>query len=164
MPRSRRSSPRSSGSPPKWPIRSSPVSPSTPSAAAAAPRHGEGEGVKANRGQAEKALKAPAATRFFLLHGPDDSSSRALARLVGTAMGADAERIDLTGGDLKPAPARLADEAASISMFGGARWILVEPAGDECLTAVEALLEAPAAGHPVVLLAGGPQPAPQLLQ
>ena len=47
-------------------------------------------------------------------------------------------------------PARLADEAASISLFGGARWILVEPAGDESVPAVEALLEAPAAGNPVV--------------
>jgi DNA polymerase-3 subunit delta len=120
--------------------------------------------VKANRGQVEKALKAPAATRFFLLHGPDDSGSRALAKLLGAAMGADAERIDLSGSDLKGDPARLADEAASISMFGGSRWILVEPAGDESVTAVEALLEAAAAGNPVVLLAGGLKPASKLLK
>jgi hypothetical protein len=48
--------------------------------------------VKANRAQVEKALKAPAGTRFFLLYGPDDSGSRALARLTGAAMGAEAER------------------------------------------------------------------------
>jgi DNA polymerase-3 subunit delta len=120
--------------------------------------------VRANRGQVEKALKAPAATRFFLLHGPDDSGSRALARLLGAAMGAGAERIDFTGSDLKGDPARLADEAASISMFGGARWILVDPAGDETVPAVEALQEAPAAGNPVILLAGGLKPASKLLK
>jgi DNA polymerase-3 subunit delta len=120
--------------------------------------------VKANRGQVEKALKAPATTRFFLLYGPDDSGSRALSRLLGAAMGDDAERIDLTGAELKGDPARLADEAASISMFGGARWILVDPAGDETVPAVEALLEAPAAGNPVILLAGGLKPASKLLK
>jgi DNA polymerase-3 subunit delta len=120
--------------------------------------------VKANRGQVEKALKAPAATRFFLLHGQDDSGSRALARLLGAALGPEAERIDISGGDLKADPARLADEAASISMFGGARWIQVDPAGDESVPAVEALLEVPAAGNPVVLLAGSLKPASKLLK
>ncbi len=120
--------------------------------------------MKATRGQLEKALKSPAATRFFLLHGPDDSGSRALARLLGAALGAEAERIDLSGAELKGDPARLADEAASISMFGGARWILVEPAGDEAVPAVEALLGVPAAGNPVVLLAGSLKPASKLLK
>lgn len=120
--------------------------------------------MKANRAQVEKALKAPAATRFFLLHGPDDSGSRALVKLLGAALGPDAERIDLTGADLKSDPARLADEAASISMFGGARWMLVEPAGDETVPAVEALLEATAAGNPVILLAGSLKPASKLLK
>ncbi len=120
--------------------------------------------MKANRGQIEKALRAPAATRFFLLYGPDDSGSRALARLLAAALGTDAERIDLTGTDLKNDPARLADEAASISMFGGARWILIEPAGDEVVPAVEALLEVPAAGNPVILLAGSLKPASKLLK
>lgn len=120
--------------------------------------------MKANRGQVEKALKAPAATRFFLLYGPDDSGSRALARLVGAALGPDAERTDLTGADLKADPARLADEAASISMFGGARWIQVDPAGDETVPALEALLEVPAAGNPVILLAGSLKPASKLLK
>ena len=120
--------------------------------------------MKANRGQVEKALKAPAATRFFLLHGPDDSGSRALAKLLGAGLGAEAERIDLTGADLKGDPARLADEAASFSMFGGARWILVDPAGDEAVPAVEALLEVPAAENPVILLAGSLKPASKLLK
>lgn len=120
--------------------------------------------MKANRAQLDKALKAPAETRFFLFHGPDDSGSRALAKAVGAALGGEAERIDLAGAELKADPARLADEAASISMFGGARWILVEPAGDETVPALEALLEAPAAGNPVAVLAGALKPASKLLK
>jgi DNA polymerase-3 subunit delta len=120
--------------------------------------------VKANRPQIEKALKAPGETRFFLLHGPDDSGSRALMKTLGEAMGPEAERTDLSGAELKADPARLADEAASISMFGGARWILVESAGDEIVPALEALLEAAAAGNPVAVVAGGLKPASKLLK
>jgi DNA polymerase-3 subunit delta len=120
--------------------------------------------VKANKAQIEKALKAPAGTRFFLLHGPDDSGSRALMKMLGAAMGAEAERVDLSGSDLKSDPARLADEAASISMFGDARWILVEPAGDESVPALEALLEAPAAGNPVAIVAASLKPTSKLLK
>jgi len=120
--------------------------------------------VKANKSQIDKALKAPAETRFFLFHGPDDSGSRALAKALGAAMGPDSERVDLSGADLKGDPARLADEAASISMFGGARWILVEAAGDEIVPALEALLEAAAAGNPVAVVAGSLKPASKLLK
>ena len=76
--------------------------------------------MKATRAQLDKALAAPANVRLFLFHGPDDAGSRALAKRLAAAAGADAERIDLAGSDLKSDPARLADEAASISMFGGA--------------------------------------------
>jgi DNA polymerase-3 subunit delta len=117
--------------------------------------------VKANRSQIEKALKAPGETRFFLLHGPDESGSRALAKLAAAP---GAERVDLTGAELKSDPARLADEAASLSLFGGARYVWVEPAGDECLAAAEALLQVPAAGNPVVLVAGALKPASKLLK
>ena len=120
--------------------------------------------MKANRPQLDKALQAPAATRFFLFHGQDEAGSRALAKAVGAALGAEAERIDLSAAELKADPARLADEAASISMFGGARWILVEPADDGCVAAVEALLEVPAAGNPVALVAGALKPASALLK
>ena len=91
--------------------------------------------MKANRPQIDKALRAPAETRFFLFHGPDESGSRALVKALGAAMGDEAERVDLTGAELRADPARLTDEAASISMFGGARWILVESAGEESVPA-----------------------------
>ena len=120
--------------------------------------------MKANRPLLEKALKSPAETRFFLFHGPDEAGSRALAKAMGAALGAEAERIDLASAELKADPARLADEAASISMFGGARWILVEPADDGCAGAAEALLDAPVAGNPVALVAGALKPASALLK
>ncbi|HEY0311863.1 MAG TPA: DNA polymerase III subunit delta [Allosphingosinicella sp.] len=120
--------------------------------------------MKANRAQIERALRNPGEQRFFLVYGPDDSGSRALAKLLANAMGAEAERVDLAGSELRGDPARLADEAASISLFGGARYIFVDPAGDETLAAVEALLEAPAAGNPVVLVAGALKPASKLLK
>lgn len=111
--------------------------------------------MKANRGQIARALEAPDETiRFYLLYGPDRSGSEALAAILAKAMGEDAERVDLSGPDLKSDPARLADEAAAISLFGGARFIRIDPAGDEIFTAVEALLDAEKAGNPVLAVAG----------
>jgi DNA polymerase-3 subunit delta len=120
--------------------------------------------VKAKPADVQRALSRPADTRLFLFHGPDEAGSRGMLRRLAEAMGADAERIDLRGAELKEDPARLADEAAAISMFGGARWILVEQAGDESLDAVEALLDAPVAGNPVAIVAGALKPASKLLK
>lgn len=121
--------------------------------------------MKANRGQVEKALRAGGSQhRFFLLHGPDESGSRGLLKLIGEALGPDSERIDLSGAELRADPARLADEAASIPLFGGARYIAVEAAGDESVAAVEALLEAPRAGNPVIIVAGALRPTSRLLK
>lgn len=111
--------------------------------------------MKANRGQIERALARPGdEIRLYLLYGPDRSGSEALAQTLAEAMGADAERIDFAGSDLKSDPARLVDEAAAISLFGGARYIRIDPAGEEIVPAAEALLEADAAGNPVVALGG----------
>jgi len=97
---------------------------------------------------------ADPAIRLYLLYGPDESGSRALAARLGKAMGADAERIDLTSAMLKGDPARLSDEAAAISLFGGKRWIRLDPATDDALDAIAALLDAPAAGNPVAAIGG----------
>jgi DNA polymerase-3 subunit delta len=111
--------------------------------------------VKANHGQIARAFSAPGEDiRFYLLYGPDRSGSDALATMLAKAMGDEAERIDLSGSDLKADPAKLADEAAAISLFGGARYIRIDPAGDEIFAAVEAMLEAAKAGNPVIAIAG----------
>ena len=99
---------------------------------------------------AKRALSRPdPAIRLYVLGGPDESGSRALGDALAQAMGADAERIDLSATRLREDPALLADEAASISLFGGARWVsvtLFQGGGDDVLAAAENLLAAPAAG------------------
>lgn len=121
--------------------------------------------MKANRGEIERALDRPGHTiRCYLLYGPDEAGSRALADRLGKAMGSDAERVDLDGAALSKDPALLADEAASTSLFGGARWIRVRANGDEIADAVEALLETPQAGNPVAIIAGALKPSSKLLK
>jgi DNA polymerase III subunit delta len=121
--------------------------------------------VKANPTEMARALDAPAAhIRFYLLYGPDESGSAALAKRLERAMGADAERIDLDGATLKGDPARLSDEAASFSLFGGKRYIRIQPATEDCVPAVTALLEADTAGNPVIAIAGALKPTSALLK
>ncbi|OYX16295.1 MAG: DNA polymerase III subunit delta [Sphingomonadales bacterium 32-67-7] len=105
--------------------------------------------------QMEKAMGAPSPDiRIFLLYGPNESDNMTLVKRLEKAMGDQAERIDLDGATLRGDPARLADEAASLSMFGDRRWIRVSGAGEESVAAIEALLSAPQAGNPVVAVAG----------
>lgn len=125
--------------------------------------------MKANRGQIEKALDAAgqglaADCRFFLLYGPDEAGSATLAKRLERAMGPEAERIDLDGSTLRDDPARLADEAASFSMFGDKRWIRINGMGEESVPALTALLEAEVAGNPVIAIAGALKPASKLLK
>lgn len=121
--------------------------------------------MKANRGQIEKALDAPPATvRFFLLYGPDEAGSMALAKRLERAMGPGAERVDLDAATLREDPARLSDEAASFSMFGDKRWVRINGMGDESLPALTALLEAEAAGNPVIAVAGALKATSKLLK
>jgi len=111
--------------------------------------------MKPDEARLRRALdSADPGVRFYLLYGPDEAGSRALADRLGVALGADAERIDLTSAQLKADPALLADEAAAIGMFGGRRWIRLDPATDDAAEAVQALLEAPAAGNPVAAIGG----------
>ena len=98
---------------------------------------------------------ADPAIRLYLFHGPDEAGARALAARLGKALGPGAERVDMTAAQLKADPARLADEAASISMFGDRRWIRVDPATDDAAEAIAALLEASAGGNPAVAIGPG---------
>lgn len=107
------------------------------------------------RPEVERALDAGGAgVRLFLLYGPDEAGSRALAARLSKKLGSDAERVDLTGAMLKADPARLADEAGSISLFGGPRFIRIEPAGDEAIDAVIALAEMTVDVNPTLIIAG----------
>ncbi|MEQ1687458.1 MAG: DNA polymerase III subunit delta [Sphingopyxis sp.] len=96
--------------------------------------------------------------RLYLFGGPDEAGSRALRDIVASSLGEAAERVDLSTGRIKEDPALIADEAAAIGLFGGARWVSVSVnsgSGDELLVAVENLLSAGAAGNPVIITAGG---------
>jgi DNA polymerase-3 subunit delta len=109
----------------------------------------------AKRPEIERALDASGTGhRLILLYGPDEAGSRALADRLGKAMGADAERVDLSGATIKNDPARLADEVGAISLFGDKRYIRVEPAGDEITDAVANLSAMGIDGNPVVVVAG----------
>ncbi len=92
----------------------------------------------------------------FYFCGPDEAGAadalEALSAELIAKSGA-AERIELTGGDLKRDPVRLADEARSVSLFGDKRQIHVRTAGDEAHEAVDILLASPVAGWPVLILA-----------
>lgn len=119
--------------------------------------------MKTQRGDVPRRLDAPEPqVRFYLFHGADDASSRSHAARLLTALGAEKEAIEAA--TLKSDPARLSDEANALSMFGGAKLLWVEPAGEEILAAVEALLEAPGAEHRVVAIAGALRKTSKLLK
>lgn len=105
-----------------------------------------------------------AAIRLFLLFGPDGGLVRERAgRLARHLLGSEAEPFQLVrleGATLADDPARLADEAGQIGMFGGERVIRVTD-GAAAPAAVEAFLENPA-GAAVIVEAGDLRPTHRL--
>ena len=100
----------------------------------------------------ERQTRLDPAVRLILLTGPDEATMDAVAtHLVGLA-GKEAERLDLTNGQLAQDPSLLAVEAASMSLFAPNRLIRVDLSGggDDSLAAVEALLAAETAINPVI--------------
>lgn len=106
-------------------------------------------------GQIERALDRPdPQVRLYLFYGPDESGSATQYDRLARAIGPDAERVDIEAATLKANPGRLAEEAASMGLFGDTRFVRVTASGDECAPAIELLLTAPAAGNPVAILTG----------
>ena len=103
-----------------------------------------------------------AVIRLYLFHGPDEAGSRALAERLLKGLGA--EKFAMLSQAIKADPAALADEAGAISLFGGKRAIWIEPAGDEIVDGVEALLDAPASESPVIAVAGSLRKTSALLK
>ena len=111
--------------------------------------------LKGDSADALRALDKPNPNiRLYLFYGPDEAGSEALAARFGKGQGPGTERVDLDGSTLSRDPARLSDEASSISMFGDKRWVRVAPVGDEATVAVEAFLANDVGGDTVVLVAG----------
>lgn len=90
--------------------------------------------------------------RIFYFCGPDEAGAADAAARIAALLG-EAERVELSGAELRRDPVRLADEARSVSLFGDKRQIHVRTAGDEAFDAVETLLASPVDGWPVLIVA-----------
>ncbi|HWC56751.1 MAG TPA: DNA polymerase III subunit delta, partial [Sphingomicrobium sp.] len=109
--------------------------------------------MKANKSSIGRAVDQPdPKIRFYLLLGPDEAQSRALAARLLEALGA--QKFVLTAAEVKSNPALLVDEAAALSLFGDRRLVWIEPASNDIAEAVEALLAAASVESPVVAIAG----------
>lgn len=112
--------------------------------------------------QADALVKSPpAALRALLLYGPDGGLVRERARSARVAvLGAadDPFRLtELTGGNLKDDPTRLADEAAALSFTGGRRVVSLRDVGEAQLGTIQAFLkELP--GDALVIVEAGDLP------
>jgi DNA polymerase III subunit delta len=109
--------------------------------------------VKATKQSIARAVDQPnSQVRFYLFHGPDEAQSRALGARLVQALGAS--KFVLASGTVKSDPAALTDEAAAMSLFGGARAIWIEPAGEDIAAGIEALMESASTESPVIAIAG----------
>lgn len=123
--------------------------------------------MKIGAAAADRFLAAPpAGVRAFLFYGPDGGLVReraaALARRHVPDL-ADPFRVGLlSGAALAEEPARLADEAALLSLTGESRVVRVDAATDRAAAAFEALLARPEAAAPVVAEAGELAPRSRL--
>ncbi len=115
--------------------------------------------LRADKGYAPERIGPD--VRLTLFHGADEAASADLALKLARQHGG--EIVLLAPATLKEDPGRLPDEAASVSMFGDKRVIRIDGAGDESLEAVTLLLGAPAAGNPVVMVAGNLRKGSKLL-
>jgi DNA polymerase-3 subunit delta len=119
--------------------------------------------VKASKQSIGRAVDQPnPEIRFYLFYGEDQAQARALGERLLQSSGA--ERFIVAAGAVKSDPARLADEASAMSLFGGKRAIWVEPAGEDIGPGVEALLEAAGAESPVIAIGGALKKSSGLLK
>lgn len=99
------------------------------------------------------AVRAVRECRVFYFCGPDEAGAWDAANRIVSLLKPGAERIELSGAELRRDPVRLGDEARSTSLFGGARFIVVRASGDDAFEAVEALLDSSVEACPVLIVA-----------
>ena len=117
--------------------------------------------MKTEPRDAERLLAAPPPdARLFLFHGPDAGQAHDLAARLEARLGGD--RLDLAPAHVSDRPGLLADEAASVSMFGGRLVLRLVPATNDHAEAAGLLLGAPATEHPAILIAGDLKPTSAL--
>jgi DNA polymerase-3 subunit delta len=119
--------------------------------------------VKSNARTLAQSLDSPDPdVRFYLFHGYDPAQSRAHAERL--LKGLRAEKAEIPPASLKIDPAALADEAGAMGLFGARRALWIEPAGDEIVESVEALLQSGAVESPTIAVAGALRKTSKLLQ
>lgn len=99
--------------------------------------------------QRDFAAMAPKAARecsIFFFCGPDEAGASAAAEQICELIEDPGERVEIAGSTLRKDPAVLGDEARSVSLFGGARHIVVRAVGEEALEAIRVLIETNEAG------------------
>lgn len=101
---------------------------------------------------AASAARAAKECRIFYFCGPDEAGASDAAARIAALLG-EAEKVEITGAELRRDPVRLADEARSVSLFGDRRIIHVRGVGDDAHDAVATLLESPVEGWPVLIVA-----------
>src|SRR4051794_41092797 len=102
----------------------------------------------ASRDQARFLQAADKAVAAVLFYGPDQGLVREPALELVTRVAGDATDpyrvVELGPAQLKDAPARLADEAAALSLTGGRRVVRLRDAGDPLAQPLANLLAGPA--------------------
>jgi len=104
-----------------------------------------------------------------LVYGPDQGLVRERADMVSRLIVDDPNdpfrAVELTGAQLKADAARLADEAAAMSLTGGRRLVNIRAATDAIAPIVEGCLKTPGGGAMIVVEAGplGPRSKLRLL-
>jgi len=115
--------------------------------------------MKLKAGEIEGFLrKPPAALRAALFFGPDLGLVRERAKALASTIAPDlndAFRVaSLTGQQLGEDPARLHDEAASLSLMGGQRVVMISGAGDKLAKLFAEFLSDPPGDALIVVEAG----------
>lgn len=115
--------------------------------------------MKIKASEAERfAARPDARVRAVLVYGPDSGLIRerinALSRSVVEDPSDPFRIADLTDGDLRQDPARLADEAAAIAMLGGRRIVRIRGAGDTLSKTFDGFLTDPK-GDALIIVEGG---------
>jgi len=102
--------------------------------------------------------RPPSDMRFFLVHGNDEGLIHERAKsLVGAVLAGDLDPLRLTrmeGDALAREPGRLADEAYSVSMFGGHRALWIDAGSRDLASQLEPLFERPPQDCTLILEAG----------
>lgn len=116
--------------------------------------------MKITNAKIEGFLRAPDPNaRAILVFGPDEGLVRERAQRLAKTKVDDLNDpfrvVEISGADLKNDPARLADEAASMSFGGGSRVVRIRQAGDACAPACKSFLELDTPADALVVMDAG---------